>query len=137
MVDLLEHLKKKQLIAYKHILLTENFGAVAEDLFKDQSVNAKILTSAHWYSEVTKQFAMTLHYYSPKAYEFVRKILKLPHSSSIKHWAASVDCEHGYLTNVIQAIGKLAEREVWMKDVVLIVDAMSIHKMTMYDKKQK
>ena len=139
MVDLLEHLKKKQLIAdHKHILLTENFGAVAEDLFKDQSVNArKLTTSAHWYSEVTKQFAMTLHYYSPKAYEFVRKILKLPHSSSIKHRAASVDCEPGYLTNVIQAIGKLAERKVWMKDVVLIVDAMSIHKMTMYDKKQK
>ena len=36
MVDLLEHLKKKQHIAdHKHILLTEDFGAVAEDLFKD------------------------------------------------------------------------------------------------------
>ena len=139
MVDLLEHLKKKQLIAdHKHILLTENLGAVAEDLFKDQSVNArKLTTSAHWYSEVTKQFAMTLDYYMPEAYEFIRKILKLPHSSSIKHWDASVDCEPGYLTNVIQAIGKLAERKVWMKDVVLIVDAMSIHKMTMYDKKTK
>ena len=137
MVDLLEHLKQKQLIAdHKHILLTENFDAVAEDLFKDQSVNArKLTTSAHQYSEVTNQFAMTLHYYSPKAYEFVKKILKLPHSSSIKHWAASVDCEPGYLTNVIQAIGKLGERKVWMNDVVLIVNAMSIHKMTMYDKK--
>ena len=71
MVDLLEHLKKKQLVAdHKHILLTENFGAVAEDLFKDQSVNArKLTTSTHRYSEVTKQFAMTLHYYSPKAYD--------------------------------------------------------------------
>ena len=78
---------------------------------------------------------MTLHYYSPKAYEFVRKILKLPHSSGIKHWAASVDCEPGYLTNVIQVIGQLAEKKVWMKDVVLVVDAMSIHKMTIYDKK--
>ena len=55
----------------------------------------------------------------------------------MKHWAASVDCEPGCLTNVIQAIGKLAERKGWMKDVVLIVDAVSIHKMTMYDKKQK
>ena len=41
----------------------------------------------------------------------------------IVHWAASVDCEPGYLTNVIQAIGKLAERKVCMKDVVLNVDA--------------
>ena len=102
-----------------------------------QTPARKLTTSAHRYSEITKQFAMTLHYYSPKAYEFVRKILKPPYSSSIKHWAALVDCEPGYLTNVIQAIGKLAERKVWMKDVVLIVNAMSIHKMTMYDKKQK
>ena len=137
MVDLLEHLKKKQLIAdHEHILLTKNFGAVAKDLFKNQSVNsAKLTAFAHWYSEVKKQFA--LHYYSPKAYEFIRKILKLPHSSSIKHWAASVNCEPGYLTNVTQAIGKLAERKVWMKDIVLIVGAMLLHKMTMYDKNQK
>ena len=92
---------------------------------------------AHRYSDVTKQFAMTLHYYSPKAYEFVRKILKLPHSSNIKHWAASVDCEPGYLTNVIKIIGQLAEKKVWMKDVVLVVDAMSIHKMTIYHKYSK
>ena len=53
------------------------------------------------------------------------------------HWAASVDCEPGYLTNVIQVIGQLAEKKVWMKDVVLVVDAMSIHKMTFYDKNCK
>ena len=139
MVDLLKHLKKKQLIAdHEHILITENFGSVAEELFQNQSLNSRKLTTfAHRYSDITKQFTMTLHYYSPKAYEFVRKILKLPHSSSIKHWAASVDCEPGYLTNVIQVIGQLAEKKVWMKDVVLVVDAMSIHKMTIYDKNRK
>ena len=139
MVDLLKHLKKKQLIAdYEHILITENFGSIAEELFQNQSLNSRKLTTfAHRYSDITKQIAMTLHYYSPKAYEFVRKILKLPHSSSIKHWATSVDCEPGYLTNVIQVIGQLAKKKVWMKDVVLVVDAMSIHKMTIYDKNRK
>ena len=76
---------------------------------------------------------MTLHYYSPKAYDFVRKILKLPHASSIKAWASSVDCEPGHLTNVIKAIGQLAARKTWMQDDVLVVDAMSLHKMTIYD----
>ena len=80
---------------------------------------------------------MTLHYYSPKAYEFVRRVLKLPHASSIKTWAASVDCKPGYLTNVINAIGELTEKKMWMQDIVLIVDAMSIHKMTIYDQSRK
>ena len=76
---------------------------------------------------------MALHYYSPKAYEFVYKVLKLPHSSSICTWAASVDCEPGYLTNVISLIGQLAEKKKWMSDVVLVVDTMSLSKMTVYD----
>ena len=69
MVDLFKYLKKKQLIAdHEHILITENFGSIAEELFQNQSLNSRKLTTfAHRYSHVTKQFAMTLHYYSPKA----------------------------------------------------------------------
>ena len=67
----------------------------------------------------------------------MRKILKLPHASSIKAWASSVDCEPDYLTNVIKAIGQLAARKTWMQDVVLVVDAMSLHKMTIYDQSRK
>ena len=64
-------------------------------------------------------------------------MLKLPHSSGIHTWAASVDCEPGYLTNVISLIGQLAEKKKWMSDVVLVVDAMSLSKMTVYDQTTK
>ena len=60
-------------------------------------------------------------------------MLKLPHSSGIHTWAASVDCEPGYLTNVISLIGQLAEKKKWMSDVVLVVDTISLSKMTVYD----
>ena len=50
---------------------------------------------------------------------------------------SSVDCRPGYLTNVIKAVGQLAARKTWMQDVVLVVDAMSLHKMTLYDKSRK
>ena len=80
---------------------------------------------------------MTLHYYSPKAYDFVRKQLALPHPSSIKAWAASVDCNPGYLMNVIKCIGSQVAKKPWMSDVVLIVDAMAIHKDTTWDPKTK
>ena len=68
---------------------------------------------------------MTLHYYSPKDYEFAHKIFGLPHSSSVRTWAASVDCEPGYLMNVIQLLGKTLQEKKWMSDV-LVVDGMKL-----------
>ena len=54
-------------------------------------------------------FAMTLHYYSPKEYDFVRKIIKLPHVASIHNWAACLDCEPDDLTDVISFVSQLAD----------------------------
>ena len=82
------------------------------------------------YNLETKQFAMTLHYYSPKAYEFVHNVFFLPHSSTIRSWAASVDCEHGFSCDVIRLVGKVAKTKHHMSDIVLIVDAMELHKGT-------
>ena len=79
---------------------------------------------------------MTLHYYSPQAYEFFKKVLKLQHVSSTRAWAASVDCQSGYLTNVIELIGNLADQKKWIKDEVFIVDAMSLCKSSLYDASQ-
>ena len=55
----------------------------------NQQKNAQHISqcSNQYHTEI-KQFVMTLHCYSPKAYEFVQKILILPHSLSIRTWAA-------------------------------------------------
>ena len=78
---------------------------------------------------------MTVHYYSPKAYEFVHKIFALPHSSSVRTWAALVDCEPGYLMNVIQLLGKALQEKKWMSDVVLVVGGMKLHSEAVWDPK--
>ena len=80
---------------------------------------------------------MTLHFYSPKAYKFVHKVLKLPHASIIRIWASSVDYQPGYLTQVIALLGEMAQRNQWMRDAVLVVEAMSLSKMTVYDRTSK
>ena len=84
-----------------------------------------------------KQFAVTLHYYSPKAYNFVRDVLLLPHPSTIQTWAASVNCEPGFLCDVIKVIGDEAKKIPSMSNVVLVLDGMAIHKGTWWDPKQK
>ena len=79
---------------------------------------------SYCYNMETKQFAMTLHYYSPKAYEFVHNVFFLPHSSTIRSWASSVDCEPDFFCDVLRLIGKVAKTKPHMSDVVLIADAM-------------
>ena len=71
---------------------------------------------------------MTLHYYSSKAYGYVCKIITLPHACSIRAWADSVDCEPGYLTNVIKILTNTAKTKKWITDVVFMVDAVTLHK---------
>ena len=66
---------------------------------------------------------MTLHYYSPKAYEYVRTILPLPHESLIKKWS---------FESLQQDIAKSPEK----KDCFLIIDAMSTRKQILCDSTQ-
>ena len=133
--QLLHILKAKNLVASEqHLLLRENFGNMAREIFENQIKAAKKKNRhSHCYSDEMKQFALTLHYYSPKACDFVRKILALPHPSSIRAWGASVDCSPGFLTNVINMLGSAVEENPWMSEVVLVVDAMALHKSAIWD----
>lgn len=46
-------------------------------------------------TEDVRKFALTLHFYSAKAYSFLRKHVKLPHPSTQRKWAAVVDARPG------------------------------------------
>ena len=87
MKELLQSLKDKQLVESEHhVLLTHNFENMAKKLFQNQMKNTRDENKdSHdvWYSKEIKQFAMTLHYYSPKSYEFFHNICALPHLSSL------------------------------------------------------
>ena len=55
----------------------------------------------------------------------------------IRTWAVSVDCELGYLFNVIKLIRKMLVEEPCMSDIVPVVDAMALHKGTIWGPKTK
>ena len=80
-------------------------------------------------------FAVTLHFYSPKAYKYVRKILHLSCQASIRSWAAAINCEPGFLTDVIQHLQTTLNEDD--KDCILIVDEMSIKKEVVWEKKTR
>ena len=114
--------------------MTSNFGHMAKELFTNEHKNAKKSKSSR-YSDSIKQFAVTLHFYSPKAYKYVCKILHLPCQASIRSWAAAINCEPGFLTDVIQHLQTTLDEDD--KDCILLVDEMSIKKEVVWDKKKQ
>ena len=73
MEHLLKALKEKYLVDDEnHYLLDYNFGGtMAQEIFRNQLKNAAAVSRhAQQYTNELKSFAVTLHYYSLKAYEF-------------------------------------------------------------------
>ena len=116
----------------EHKYLTHNLGGKGN--FPEW---AQEYTIYHW-SEIHCRIEAVcngLHYYSPRAYDFVCRVFALPHASSRRTWAASVDYEPGCLTNNIQHLGKVLKERHWMLDFVLIVDSMKLHSETIWNPK--
>ena len=68
--QLFNSLKVKRLVdGEQNALLCNNFGNMAKEVLSNQMKNAQHESlCAQRYSPEIKQFALTLHYYSPKAY---------------------------------------------------------------------
>ena len=85
------------------------------------------------YGNEIKEFALTLHFYSPKAYKFVRKSLHLPHPATLGSWCVKIHCEPGFLEKSLNYIEeKVAEGQ---QDYIILIDEMSIRKQIQWDRR--
>lgn len=93
-------LKKKNLLFEEQgNVLLEQFGTnkdIIERLFR-KTVNKKVRRK---FEHSVRAFAVTLHFYSPKAYNFVRQKFhnSLPHPKTLAKWYCSVDAKPGFTT---------------------------------------
>ena len=90
------------------------------------------------YPPSLKNFALTLHFHSPKAYRYVRKMfeLSLPHESVLRKWCAKVDGSPGFTDQSFkQLAAKVADQKEKNREVVveLVTDEMAIMKKTEFD----
>ena len=70
------------------------------------------------YSPELRSFALTLQFYSTKAYSFVRKSfqLALPHPSQVRRWYSKVPAEPGFTEPAFQALNALVFMVVSLND---------------------
>lgn len=85
------------------------------------------------YSQLMKQFAQTLYFYSPKAYTFLREYFTLPNGRTIRKWLSKLKCEPGILGEVLDFLKIEISDKPYLKNCALILDSMAIRTQTVWD----
>ena len=87
------------------------------------------------YSPELRLFSLTLHYYSPRAYHYVRNKfgLCLPHAKTLYKWYKSVDGEPGFNNEAIRHIKEYNNTVQDCLFATLIIDEMAIRKHIEFD----
>jgi hypothetical protein len=141
--EVIDTLKQKSLInEYVGDILKEASSKVPAEIVKrliKNSVSQKI--SREIYSPEMRCFAITLQFYSSKAYNFVRDTfgLSLPHENAVRRWYSSAEAEPGFTDSSFKTVKlKVEEEKQKDKDVFAYVmfDEMAIRKKIKFDGKK-
>jgi len=95
MKDVIQQLKAKTDVNSAAIDLIQGcFGDIPAEMLKRKLYGKP----KEAYSGVLRSFAMTLHFYSAKAYNFIRGSFRqtLPHPSTLRAWCTSVEGKPGF-----------------------------------------
>ena len=85
--DVINELKNRNFLTEQSAdNLQDQFSGISREVFINQLKNKGTKPTGRRYSEEFKQFALTVNFYSHKAYNFLRKSFYLPHQSSIRQW---------------------------------------------------
>ena len=135
--NVLRDLRKKDLVGDSSLNVLENCAGGIQDLLKRCSAKQILSKSPKSYSPELRTFALTLHFYSPKAYSYVRKSFDtcLPHPQTIKKWYNLVPGEPGISSEALNAAHVKAVSSPDGKPIpcALIMDEMALRQHTEFD----
>lgn len=63
----------------------------ALDFIINPNTNENVAPGHRRYTDSMKQFAQSLYFYSPKAYNFLHQSFKLPNPRTLRKWLSSVN----------------------------------------------
>ncbi len=85
------------------------------------------------YSPELRKFALTVDFYSPKAYDYIREIFGscLPCRRTIQSWYQTVNCEPGFNEEALKTLRRKCQQKKLLFS--LMIDEMSIRKHVVWD----
>ncbi|KAF2885085.1 hypothetical protein ILUMI_21088 [Ignelater luminosus] len=126
--DLVVSLKKKHLLSDEAVdTLMASVPEHVQEIIKRNLRNKK-----QQYSSELRKFALTLQYYSPRAYNYIRHKWRnlLPHSSTIKNWYSNINCKPGFQKQALDAIANENKKKKVLLNIV--IDEMAIRSQIIY-----
>lgn len=104
--NVIAELRKQNLMGADSLSILETAAGGARDLIMrhiNKQMGKSVLTS---YSPELRSFALTLHFYSPHAYRYVRRVFNtcLPHPRTIEKWYSSIDGQPGFTDHAFRAL---------------------------------
>ena len=133
--NLVSTLKKKNFISSNcEDVLNLHFTGIPLALIKRIKSGVKRVK----YSKELKAFALTLQFYSSKAYSYVRQTfnLALPHPSIIRSWYTKIPAEPGFTDLSFRALSVAAKKSKNKLICALMIDEMAIRKHVQWDGKK-
>lgn len=132
---LISELKEKNLLAEEAQRKMEAFGELPQEIIKEWAKNVKRPKPGRRYCNETKKFAITLHYYSPRAYKYIAKMFPMPAVDTLREWVKGVGGWPGFTQEVLDHLkAKHRESESREKLCSIMLDGMSIRKNCEMDK---
>jgi len=135
MQSVLVSLRQKNFLSDEHLNVLETLGTFNQHLLKRQCAKSKKVPLKKKYSPELRHFALTLHYYSPRAYMYVRSKFDtcLPHPKTLAKWYMSINVEPGFHTEALKSIAERAKTVSYPLFGALIFDEMAIRQHVEYD----
>ncbi|KAG8177606.1 hypothetical protein JTE90_004713 [Oedothorax gibbosus] len=127
LTDMINNLKSKSLINAKLAnSLKETYSNLSLDILKLKSGPQK-------YSN--ESFALSLYFYSPKAYDYIRKSLSLclPHPCTVRRWYNVIDGRPGFTADALSALKYRLDVTPYKVYFAIMFDEMAIKKHLSWD----
>lgn len=126
-------LKEKELLDPKIAdNLMETFPGLDGHLIVSHLQNKDRDNRGNRYSKEVKCFSLTVYFYSPRAYEYLKTIFNLPDPRSLRVWTSSVSCEPGFFEDVFLHLKMMVSEDPINAECALIFDGMAIKKGVAY-----
>lgn len=129
MASLLSELEKKSLITAENLCMLDSLGVKCKEIIKRQILERKSGTIIrNKYSPQLRTFALTLNFYSTKAYNYVRSTFNtcLPSPKTLGKWYRSVDGRAGFTQEAFEVLKYKAEHETAPIYCCIVFDEMKI-----------
>lgn len=138
MAEMISYLKDKINAPDRLIeILSNNFSGFPLHMLMNTLNNKSKSKYAQSYTQQIKEFSLTLYFYSPKAYNFLRKSqFSLPNPSTIRKWIGSFNCSPGFLEEVFTYLKNNVTSQSHLQHVNLVFDGISIRSQLIYDHKK-